>query len=133
MREFGAAAGAVHSVLFKAPRVQFVTLAGSSQANILYEMHFSRLPVGGIKAAAASPVSPSSVSTAPIPADKMSQFKANGAPIKITRASSGETDGAERDPYPEPGPGSGQVGSNSGTRPLCLSYTEPEWPDVEYK
>lgn len=42
-------AGAVHSVLFKAPRAQFVTLAGSSQANILYEMHFSRCLSEGSK------------------------------------------------------------------------------------
>lgn len=42
-------AGDVHSVLFKAPRAQFVTLAGSSLANILYEMHFSRCLSEGSK------------------------------------------------------------------------------------
>lgn len=40
--ESSLAVGAEHSILFKAPGAQFVTLAGSSQANILSEMHFSR-------------------------------------------------------------------------------------------
>lgn len=45
----GAAAGAKHSILFKAPGAQFVPLAGSSQANILSEMHFSRCLSEGSK------------------------------------------------------------------------------------
>lgn len=47
--EHSATAIAIHSVLFKAPGAQFVTLAGSSQANILYEMHFSRCLSEGSK------------------------------------------------------------------------------------
>lgn len=47
---------------------------------------------------------------APIPTDKMSQFKPNGSPIKITRVSEGDRQG-ERDSY-SGWVSFGQVGSN---------------------
>lgn len=102
-------AGALHSVLFKAPGAQFVTLAGSSQANILYEMHFSRCLSEDQSSSSLARFSLFSF-PAPIPTDKMSQFKANGSPIKITRASGGDRQG-ERDSY-RGWMRFGQVGSN---------------------
>lgn len=68
---------------------------------------------------------------APIPTDKMSQFKPNGCPIKITRVSEGDRQ-AERDSY-RGWVGFGQVGSNWGnmdTQPLILTE---KWLDVEHK
>lgn len=68
---------------------------------------------------------------APIPTDKMSQFKPNGSPIKITRASQGDGQG-ERDSY-RGWVRFGLVGSNWGIWTLSLSSIDGKWLDIEHK
>lgn len=85
--ESSLAVGAEHSILFKAPGAQFVTLAGSSQANILSEMHFSRCLSERSKHNGRVHRFPSSCFSALIPTDKMSQFTPNGSPIRSNKHS----------------------------------------------
>lgn len=68
---------------------------------------------------------------ASIPTDKMSQFKPNGSPIKITRVRQGDGQG-ERDSYHR-WVKFGQVGGNWGTWTLSLSYIDRKWLDIGHK